>query len=127
MRTGSVGNRTVEDMVNTLVEPKKKTIQSIRQKLLGQGFSEEVEFDSIEIEPVMIYSKSGKRLIFLKHKWVTVALVIVDKNKVEKFSKLGLSLAKLETNAQDGATWLKFELPGEEGDALNALSVSSIE
>ena len=57
MRTGAVGNRSAEDMVNTLVEPKKTVISSMRSKLITQGYSEEVEYDAINIEPVLIYSR----------------------------------------------------------------------
>ena len=43
-------------MVKTLVEPKKTIISSIRSKLLAVGLEEEVEYDSINIEPVLIYT-----------------------------------------------------------------------
>lgn len=113
MRTGSVGNRTVDDMVKTLVEPKKAIISSVREKLIALNFSEEVEFDPIEIEPVIIYSLGGKRRIFLKHKWATVALLLFDDKETGKkaISNLGLEPSRLEANNEDGTTWIRFELP----------------
>ena len=65
-------------MVRTLVEPKKTVISSIRDKLIAEGYSEEVEYDAINIEPVLIYSKSEKRSLFVKHKWALIALIPIQ-------------------------------------------------
>jgi hypothetical protein len=112
-------------MVRTLVEPKKSSISSMRKKLLALGFSEEVEFDPIEIEPVMIYSKSGERTVFLKHKWATVALVLLispekEKELSEKFP--GLLSNRLEENLQDGTRWMRFSLPQDEEEVIETLN-----
>jgi len=114
-------------MVKSLVEPKRTIIESIRQKILRLHFVEEVEFDPIEIEPVIIYSKFGKRRIFLKHKWDTIALVLLaSKEKGDEIAKkLGVNQDKLEANEEDGTSWLKFQLPAEENLALETLSLVS--
>jgi hypothetical protein len=120
LRTGAVGNRTADDMVNTLVEPKKSVLSSIRKKLLASGFSEEVEYDSINIEPVLIYSKSDTKVLFLKHKWELTALIpiISDETKEKIQSILRIDLSKYETNNEEGKSWLKLKLPEDEDTAL---------
>jgi hypothetical protein len=120
LRTGAVGNRTADDMVNTLVEPKKSVLSSIRKKLLASGFSEEVEYDSINIEPVLIYSKSDTKVLFLKHKWELTALIpiISDETKEKIQSILKIDLSKYETNNEEGKSWLKLKLPEDEDTAL---------
>lgn len=122
MRTGSVGNRSAEDMIKTLVEPKKSAISSIRQKLLAAGFSEEVEYDAINIEPVLIYSTSEKNTLFVKHKWELAALIPL-KSEIEKehFLSSDLNLAKYQFVDDDGNGWLKFSLPKDEELILNVL------
>ena len=76
-------------MVKTLVEPKKTIISSIRSKLLAKGLEEEVEYDSINIEPVLIYSFSKDRRVFVKHKWETVVLVRLSSREDAKEHYLG--------------------------------------
>lgn len=110
-------------MVKTLVEPKRAIISSVREKLIALNYSEEVEFDPIEIEPVIIYSLGGKRRVFLKHKWATVALLIVDDKEtaMKTISNLGLETSRLEANNEDGTIWIRFELPADEKSFQKAL------
>ncbi len=125
MRTGAVGNRSAEDMVNTLAEPKKSVVSSIRKKLLTSGFSEEVEYDSINIEPVLIYSKSDSRVLFLKHKWELTALIpMISRQTSEKIkSAVNIDLSKYETTDEEGMNWLKFKLPEDEEGALKIAEI----
>jgi hypothetical protein len=124
VRTGSVGNRSADDMVKTLVEPKKIVITSIRTKLIAEGFSEEVEYDAINIEPVLIYSKSEKRVLFLRHKWELTALIPIQskEDRARIFSNAEeIDPAKYETTDEEGNRWLRFQLPSEEETVLKAL------
>ena len=123
-RTGSVGNRSADDMVSTLVEPKKTVISSIRGKLIAEGYSEEVEYDAINIEPVLIYSKHQKHSLFVKHKWSLIALVPIQskEERVQIFSSTSeIDLAKYETTDEEGNQWLKFQLPSDEDIVMKAL------
>ena|SRR5208283_3214521 len=110
-------------MVKTLVEPKKTIISSIRSKLLTMGLEEEVEYDSINIEPVLIYSFSGDRRVFVKHKWETVALVrLSSREDAQKIISETNIHFDIEENDQDGTIWARFLLPKEEDAALDILS-----
>ena len=114
-------------MVKPLVEPKKTVISSLRDKLLSQGYSEEVEYDAINIEPVLIYSKSEKQVLFVKHKWSLVAQI-----PIQEEGKEGQSLAELEAKLPDnqkykvedeaGSRWLRFDLPSKQNELLEILS-----
>ena len=111
-------------MVNTLVEPKKAVISSIRGKLIAEGYSEDVEYDAINIEPVLIYSKSEKRILFVKHKWALIALIPIQSNeeRVQMFSSVSeIDPAKYETTDEEGNHWLKFQLPSDEDIVMKAL------
>jgi hypothetical protein len=123
MRTGSIGNRSADDMIRTLIEPKKSVIASTRKKLLERGYVEEVEYDAINIEPVLIYSKSDVKVMFLRHKWETLAQIplqsISNHNEL-----LGSSEGKLNSfllTDEEGNQWLKFKLPEYEEKALETL------
>ena len=124
MRTGAVGNRSADDMVNTLVEPKKSVISSIRSELITQGYAEEVEYDAINIEPVLIYSKSDKRELFVKHKWALSAMIPVqskeDRERIFSNAK-DLDPAKYEIVDEEGNYWLKFDLPDDRQIVLKML------
>jgi len=110
-------------MVNSLVEHKKTIISSIRSKLLAKGLEEEVEYDSINIEPVLIYSFSKNRRVFVKHKWETVALVRLNSTEEAKGTSSETDIHfDIEENDQDGTIWARFLLPEGEGAALNLLS-----
>ena len=117
MRTGSVGNRNAEDMVNTLVEPKRIVISSVRTRLLSFGFSEEVEYDAINIEPVLIYNKA-EQVVLLKHKWEVVALVPLSTANANYES-----LKDLESLDEDGNRWLRFDLPSSQDRLFSILAV----
>ena len=124
MRTGAVGNRSADDMVNTLVEPKKSVISSIRSELITQGYAEEVEYDAINIEPVLIYSKSDKRELFVKHKWALSAMIPVQSKEDREciFSNAkDLDPAKYEIVDEEGNCWLKFDLPDDRQMVLKML------
>ena len=117
-------------MINTLPEPKRSAISSIRNKLLSLGFAEEVEFDSINIEPVLIYSKTIEKVVLLKHKWELVALIPIESESIgirkENFSIAGLNLEKSEFEDDDGKSWLKFSLPTEEKTIIEILEKNNL-
>jgi len=123
LRTGSVGNRTVEDMVRTLPEPKKQVISSLRERLLRLGYSEEVEYDPINVEPVMIYSKSEKDVVYVRHKWETTAsILLVDPHKsgeIENDPKK--SLLNFIAVDDQGNQMLRFPLPEYEAEVFHIL------
>ncbi len=123
MRTGSVGNRNVEDMINTLPEPKKKAIYSLRKILLDHGYLEDAEYDAINVEPVLIYSKSEKNVLVLRHKWELSATILVpDPEKLkEDNDTMDMSLHDSLVIDEDGKHWLKFSLPKEESMILRVL------
>lgn len=116
MRTGSVGNRSAEEMVNTLPEKKKQTIESVRKQLLDRNFLEEVEFDYINIEPVLVYSKSEKQIVFLKHKWETIATIPIRTPNLLEASQmfLGEKISNFLITDDDSNQWLRFQLPENE-------------
>jgi hypothetical protein len=116
MRTGSVGNRSAEDMVKTLVEPKKTIISVVRARLLELGYSEDVEYDSINIEPVLIYRKSNLS-VFLKHKWELAAMIPIENLDL---GKLDPEISKMQVQDEEGSNWIKFQLP-EKKENLIAL------
>ena len=107
MRTGSVGNRSAEDMIKTLVEPKKSVISEVRSRLLLLGFSEEVEYDAVNIDPVLIYNRMAK-VVLLKHKWDLLAMLRVGEMKLEK-----QALKDHEVTDDEGNKWLRFDLQTE--------------
>jgi hypothetical protein len=112
MRTGSVGNRSAEDMVNTLVEPKKRVISQIRKRLLELGYTEDVEYDSINIEPVLIYRKS-EHSVFLKHKWELVGMIPINKSEDSlDLANFDPEISALEITDEEGNHWVKLQLPG---------------
>jgi hypothetical protein len=126
LRTGSIGSRSADEMIQTLVEPKKSRVSSVRTKLLALGLEEEVEFDPINIEPVLVYSLRGDRRVFVKHKWATIALVRLNsREQARELASISRSL-ELEENEQDGTIWFKFDLPEEEATALKALAEISV-
>jgi hypothetical protein len=123
MRTGSVGNRSAEDMVRTLPAEKKLAISEIRKELLDKGYLEEVEYDQINIEPVLIYSRSEKQVVFLRHKWETSASIPLrnlddqEKNEAELEKKFGGVIVSDENENR----FLKFTLPEHCSDFLIVL------
>jgi hypothetical protein len=111
-------------MVRTLPEPKKQTISWMRLELLGRGYSEEVEYDAINVEPVLVYSKSANNVIFLKYKWETAATVPVlnsgSLNKILKDKKEDFE--DYLTEDEDGVRLLKFLLPEQSEKVLKLLA-----
>ena len=122
MRTGSVGNRSAEDMVKTLVEPKKTAISSIREKLLNAGYSEEVEYDAINIEPVLTYSISETNTLLVKHKWELTALLPIRSDTMKQIVlSFDQNLVKYMFVDEDNNRWVKFKLPNDEELILKVL------
>jgi len=116
MRTGSVGNRSADDIVNTLPKEKKQVISSVRKLLLDRGLLEDVEYDSINIEPVLKYSKSESDVVFLRHKWELTAMIPVQAPQMityaEKIFKEKIS--EYLFIDENGNRWIKFNLPEAE-------------
>ncbi len=124
MRTGSVVNRNADDMLKTLVEPKKKVISEIRHRLLNLGFLEEVEYDAINIEPVLIYLKSEKKLVFLKHKWELLAMIPLKSEQYPEgvdLPQAGDAYTQFQYSDEEGNRWLRFSLPNEEDNLFLTL------
>ena len=122
MRTGSVGNRSAEDMVKPLVEPKKTAISSIREKLLNAGYSEEVEYDAINIEPVLTYSISETNTLLVKHKWELTALLPIRSDTMKQIVlSFDQNLEKYMFVDEDNNRWVKFKLPNDEELILKVL------
>ena len=124
MRTGSVGNRTADDMVKTLVESKKKIISGVRHRLLNSGFLEEVEYDAINIEPVLVYSKSDKKMVFVKHKWELLAMIPLKSELYPQgahFAKLPKELHQFHYSDEEGNQLLRFSLPNDESELFQTL------
>jgi hypothetical protein len=119
MRTGSIGNRDAETLVNTLPEPKKSILQSIERELVSLGYTEEAGFDAINIESYLSYSLQGKTRFFLKHKWEVLALLVLyseseKKFVVEKFPALSMKSFEVE----DVGYTMKFDPKEEKGDLV---------
>jgi hypothetical protein len=122
LRTGSVGNRSAEDMVNTLILEKKVVIASTRKALLDRGYFEDVEYDSINIEPVLIYSKSEKNLVFVRHKWeMSASIPFPESASAEAAVKADPEIKALMAVDDDGNRQLKFKLPDQENILLEIL------
>ncbi|MCL4518727.1 MAG: hypothetical protein M1587_05970 [Thaumarchaeota archaeon] len=115
LRTGSIGNRSAEDLVKTLVEPKKNVISAVRNRLLSLGYSEEVEYDAVNIEPVLIYNKA-EQVVLLKHKWDLVAMIPI-KSEVAGPA----SFKEFETQDEDGNKWFRFNLPADQIRLFSAI------
>jgi len=122
LRTGSVGNRNAEDMVKTLVKEKKVIITSVRDALLHRGYLEDVEYDSINIEPVLIFSKAEKNVVLVRHKWETNATIpFQDSETLEKI--VDQKIASFLTTDEEGKNLLRFKLPDQEKDLLLTLDI----
>jgi hypothetical protein len=119
-----VGNRNAEDMVNTLVKEKKAIIISVRKALLDRGYLEEVEYDSINIEPVLIFSKSEKNVVFVRHKWETNATIPLQSSEsLEKEKIVDQKIVGFLTVDEDGKGLLRFQLPDQEKDLFQTLDI----
>jgi hypothetical protein len=126
LRTGSIGNRDAESLINTLVEPKKSILSKLRDDLLSYGYSEEAGYDPINVESYVSYSISGVTRFIFKHKWELVVLfVIANPEEKEKVARMFPSVGskKIEVNDVDGTTWLSLD-PGSEGDIIRQIAKS---
>ena len=108
MRTGSIGNRDAETLINTLVEPKKSTLGNLRKHLLEEGFGEEADYDAINIESYIAYSLSGQTRFIFKHKWnLSVTLLLKNGDEETMLKRKVPESASLEfsRNEDDGTIW----------------------
>jgi hypothetical protein len=113
-------------LVRTLPESKKTPISSIRSELLKRGFQEELENDAINVEPVLIYSKSENDTVVVRFKWELNCAILVS--NIQKFnsSPPRTTYSKFLIKDEDDRFWMKFNLPENETEALGALdSLSS--
>ena len=112
MRTGSIGNRDAETLINTLVEPKKSALSSLRTQLLSLGYSEEAGYDAINIESHVLYSFSGDGRFLFKHKWELAVLVVLHSEE-ERVAVIGrfpeIENKQFEKNDEDGTIWVKID------------------
>jgi hypothetical protein len=126
LRTGSIGNRDAESLINTLVEPKKSILSKLRTDLLNIGYSEEAGYDPINVESYVSYSIAGITRFIFKHKW-ELAVLFIFANSEEKEKALkkypGLNSKKVEINEEDATMWLSFE-PSMEGDLIRQIARS---
>ncbi|MGI0079505.1 MAG: hypothetical protein ACRECH_07765 [Nitrososphaerales archaeon] len=112
LRTGSIGNRDAETLINTLVEPKRSLLGDLRRELISLGFSEETGFDAINIESFVSYSFSGSTRFIFKHKWNLVVVLIIYSEAekeliVRKFPKI--SNFAFARNEEDGTIWTELD------------------
>ncbi len=111
-------------MVNTLVKEKKAIITSVRKALLDRGYLEEVEYDSINIEPVLIFSKSEKNVVFVRHKWETNATIpFQNSESLEKEKFVDPKIVGFLATDEDGKGLLRFKLPDQEKDFFQTLDI----
>jgi hypothetical protein len=112
MRTGSIGNRDAESIVNTLEEPKKKALTELRAVLLGRGFLEEIEYDAINVESYISYSIANRPKFIIKFKWEFATFLIIE-NQIEQRQLLlhfhSMEGRQFETNSDDGTIWVKLD------------------
>jgi hypothetical protein len=111
-------------MMNTLPEPKRSTLAPIRDKLLVFGFSEEVEYDYINVEPVLVYHGPGRLTILLKHKGETSASVLLEtEEQINRVLKTAPKFESLVFEDEQGKTWLRFPLPDRGADLSELFSI----
>ncbi len=113
-------------MINTLVEPKRSILSSLRVDLLNLGYSEEAGYDPINVESYVSYSFAGVTRFIFKHKWELVVLFVIanseDKEKtLKKYPALGSK--KFEINDEDATMWLNLD-PSREGDLIREIARS---
>ncbi len=112
LRTGSIGNRDAETLINTLVEPKKTLLGDLRKKLLALGFGEETGYDAINIESYVSYSFHGSTRFIFKHKWsLAVVLVLHDEQDKEETQRQSPKIAEFTftRNEEDGTVWAELD------------------
>ena len=120
-----MGNRSAEDMVNTLPKEKRQTIASMRKALLDRGFLEDVEYDSINIEPVLKYSKSELEIVFLRHKWELTAMIpVIDSSRLKDIEVIFKDKSsEFLIKDEEGNQWMKFILPGSQDEVTRFLDL----
>ena len=120
MRTGSIGSRDVETLINTLVEPKKSVLGSLRKRLLEIGFAEEAGYDAINVESYVAYSLAGETNFLFKHKWsLSVTLLLKNKDERTALAKevSGIGTLEFSRNEDDGTIWTELD-PQVQGDQI---------
>jgi len=123
LRTGSVGNRNVDDIVNTLPAPKKGAVSQVRNILLDLEYIEEMEYDAVNVEPVLTYSRSEDQLIVLRYKWeVNVSISLKRPEILDDLQKtVKDELANFLVKDDEGDCWLKFSLPEQQESFFSTL------
>lgn len=103
--------------MKTLPEQKRNPISAIRSKLLSRGYQEEMEYDAINVEPVLTYSKSQNDILFVRFKWeLSCSILLTDVQKLS-FSFLGSSsISKYLTKDGEDRSWLKYAIPEQESE-----------
>lgn len=129
MRTGSIGNRDAESLINSLVEPKKTILSDLRKDLLSMGFAEEAGYDPINVESFVSYSSLGVNRFTFKHKWSLVVTLILSGN-VERESivqRLPEVAPKVfSKNEEDETLWSDFD-PKVERELILKVAKAMIE
>ncbi len=116
MRTGSIGDRNVDDLIRTIAIDKRTVISDVRRVLLSIGYSEAVDYDPINVESIILFSKDGKQRFLLKHKWTLKSILVIhneeEKKKIfELFPKLPEN--RIERDDSENLTWLDLDLDSE--------------
>lgn len=129
MRTGSIGNRDAESLINSLVEPKKTILSDLRKELISMGFAEEAGYDPINVESFVSYSSLGVNRFIFKHKWSLVVTLILSGN-VERESivqRLPEVAPKVfSKNEEDETLWSDFD-PKVERELILKVAKAMIE
>jgi hypothetical protein len=124
MRTGSIGNRDAETLINTLVEPKKSILTKLRHVLLTCGFVEEAGYDAINVESYVSYSISNTTRFIAKFKWELAVFLLLQNQEEQSNLMLNVAATKekqVEQNSEDGTFWLKLD-PTRDEELIIALA-----
>lgn len=124
LRTGSIGNRDAENLIGTLVEPKKSTLAKIRASLLSLGYVENADYDAINVESYVSYALSNIPRFILKHKWeLVVILILHDQTELSELLERfpNFKERQFEQNQDDAARWVKLD-PFSEMQLINELA-----
>lgn len=129
MRTGSIGNRDAESLINSLVEPKKTILSDLRKELLSMGFAEEAGYDPINVESFVSYSSLGVNRFIFKHKWSLVVTLILSGNVeresiVERLPEVAPKV--FSKNEEDDTLWSVFD-PKAERELILKVAKAMIE
>jgi hypothetical protein len=123
LRTGSVGGRNAEDLIKTISVEKRKFILEVREILFSLAYSEDVEYDAINVESVIVYSKHGTQRFLLKHKWdLSVHLIVHSDEDAKKIVLQCPDLSDRRRKDEDSGISF-FELdPRSEKDKISKIA-----